>query len=110
MAKMLNDNSPARKLLSMDQIEEVHIELRVGTTTRNIAAMFNISSQLVGHINNGDYEHYRIRSFVYPVRVPLTRWNSKKVRNLPKKPPNWYDNPNTDGPYIDDCYEMPILR
>lgn len=36
-----------------EQIEEIYVELRNGTTHEEIGKMFGVSTSMIGHINNG---------------------------------------------------------
>jgi len=54
--------------LSPQQLEEVMVELRAGTSHTVIAKQFKISKALVHQINEGERRCYRIDGMVYPIK------------------------------------------
>jgi hypothetical protein len=51
--------------LTQDDVEEIHIELREGTSYNAIAKMFDTSYATIQNVNNGKY--FRIPDMRYPI-------------------------------------------
>jgi hypothetical protein len=75
----LNKERGTKTRLSLEQVEEIMIELRDGQSQLFIAAEFNISRGTVRAINEGRYELYRIEGYKYPVveRKPAVEYVKK---------------------------------
>ena len=63
----LNKERGKKTRLSLEQIEEIMIELRNGESQSFICTEFNISRGTVRAINEGHYKLYRIEGYNYPV-------------------------------------------
>lgn len=64
MARLSKNGKPFGSL-SDEQIEEIYIELRDGSTHEEIGKMFGISPAMVGHINRG--LNYARPGWHYPI-------------------------------------------
>ena len=75
----LNKDRGTKTRLSLDQIEEIMIELRNGKSQSFIGTEFNICRGTVRGINEGRYKSYRIEGYNYPVvkRKPAVEYVKK---------------------------------
>jgi len=78
--------------LTDDQIEEIYVELRAGTTHKEIGKMFGVSTALIGHINNGI--NYSRPGWSYPIV-------DRKVKPIPRDD-KFYDTLVLESWYIGD--------
>jgi hypothetical protein len=73
--------------LSPEEVEEIMIELRAGTSANKIASGFGISSCMIRQINNGQVDCYRIDGVTYPIvrdaRYPPVTEKLEPVHSCP---------------------------
>ena len=83
--------------LNLEQVEEIYIELREGTSYAEIGKMFNVSGATIRNVNIGKY--FRVDYMTYPIvdrrRKYLTEpgennefWDSYLLEPIPNHLPN----------------------
>ena len=77
--------------LTEERVEEIYIEIRIGTPLKEIADMFGVSRGLIEHVNLGI--SWAVKGFDYPIR------STKKVVKQ-----NEYEFP------IEDHYDCVAFR
>ena len=73
--------------LNEDKVEEIYIELREGTSYKDIAEMFNVSHATIQNVNSGKY--FKIPDVVYPIVDRRGYSHGKKLRSY--KEPRYED-------------------
>ncbi len=51
--------------LNVEQVEEIYVELREGTSFSKIGKMFGVSTATIQNVNNGKY--FRVDYMTYPI-------------------------------------------
>ena len=51
--------------LNVEQVEEIYVELREGTSFSKIGKMFDVSTATIQNVNNGKY--FRVDYMTYPI-------------------------------------------
>jgi len=65
--------------LTQDDVEEIYVELREGTSYNAIAKMFNVSFATIQNVNSGKY--FRIPDMRYPIVDRRHKYNEEPKIN-----------------------------
>lgn len=80
--------------LSSQQLEEISVEIREGTSFTKIAEAFRVSYASIQNINEGNIKGYRIANFEYPIRP-----SKKRILELSKRRHRERTAPENLDPY-----------
>ena len=83
-----------RPRLSSQQLEEISVEIREGTSFTKIAEDFKVSYASIQNINEGNTHKYRIANFEYPIRP-----SKKRILELSKRRHRERTAPENLDPY-----------
>ena len=78
MIKSKSFGSDSAKL-TQDDVEEIYVELREGTSYNDIAKMFFVSFATIQNVNSGKY--FRIPDMIYPIVDRRHKYNEEPKIN-----------------------------